>query len=72
MNIDMSNWQALPTLYLAYQLSQFRVDDYLALLATLLTRHAHHLNQTLLICLCVCVAGYLAIFERKTPIPFLF
>jgi len=34
---------------------QFRVNDYLALLVTLLIRRVRHLNQVLLICACACV-----------------
>ena len=65
MNIDIRNWHSVPRLYFAYQLPQFRANGYLVLLVTLLTRRAHHLNQIVLICLFVCVAGYLTIFERK-------
>ena len=65
MNIDIRNWHSLPGVYFAYRLPQFRVNDYLVLLVILLTRRVHHLNQILLICLFVCVAGYLTIFERK-------
>jgi len=41
---------------------QFRVNDYLTLLVTLLISCVLHLNQILLICSSACVVGYLTTF----------
>jgi len=41
------------------------MNDYLALLLTLLIRHVRHFNQILLICPCAGVVGYPMTFERE-------